>query len=430
MKRISILIMAVGLLALVSCQKKDTVKNPITISSPTPKTQITKVGLTETQEGYVQAGNAMSFRLLKQIYDGSNLICSPLSLQYALAMTANGASGETLQEIIDFLGYGAEGIDALNDYCKILLEQLPAVDLKVDLKVTDALLVNDQFPLLPEFKQTVEHYYYAAVENADFTNPSVIAARINEWTKRNTNGFIDKVMEPRDISPDHVAFLMNALYFKGKWSGTDDSPMFSEKSTIDADFTKSDGTAKKVRMMCNTRFHLYSEMDGFRVLAIPYADKKFHMYILLPDDNNIGALLDKLQTISWADIQKSLGTDTKVHLRLPKFEFESTLDLIEPLEALGIKRAFVKYQAELDQMFVPDDYYYWIDKVRQKAKVSVAEWGVKAAAVTIIAVPGVTAVEPEPVIKEVNFFADHPFAFFIAESTSGTILFEGVYSGQ
>ena len=108
-----IICLAIGLLALVSCNKEDnpatvddpvTVDTPITVSSPTPTEQITKVGLSDTQLGYVQAGNTMAFRFLKQMYDGKDLVLSPLSLQYALAMTANGANGETLQEIIDFLG--------------------------------------------------------------------------------------------------------------------------------------------------------------------------------------------------------------------------------------------------------------------------------------------------------------------------------------
>ena len=207
-----------GFICIASCSDIDSVKvkDSITISSPSPTEQITKVTLNDMQSGYVEAGNAMSFKFLKHIYCGENLICSLLRLQYAIAMAANGASGETHQEIIDFLGYGEEGIDALNEYSKTLLEQLPAVDLDVTLKVTDALLVNDDFPLLPSFKKTVEESFYAAVDNMDFSDPQQIAARINEWTKRNTNGFIEKVLEPSEISEDAVAFIMNALYFKAK----------------------------------------------------------------------------------------------------------------------------------------------------------------------------------------------------------------------
>ena len=230
---IATLCVAIGLLAIASCSKNNrtTVKDPITIASPTPTQAITKVELSDSQKAYVKAGNAMAFRFLKQLYEGKNLICSPLSLQYALAMTANGASDETLQEIIDFLGYGAEGIDALNAYSRILLEQLPAVDLDVTLKVTDALLVNQAFPLLPSFKQTVEAFYYAAVENMDFADPEQVAARINEWASRNTNGVIDKVLDSDEISADAVAYLMNALYFKAQWAGGKYDPMFLDTAT-------------------------------------------------------------------------------------------------------------------------------------------------------------------------------------------------------
>ena len=429
----TIFCLAVCLLATVSCDKENKpvdVKDPIDISSPAPTEQITKVSLNDTQKGYVKAGNAMAFRFLKQIYDGSNLVCSPLSLQYALAMTANGASGETLQEIIDFLGYGAEGIDALNEYSKILLEQLPAVDLDVALKVTDALLVNDKFPLLPAFKKTVEDYYYAAVDNMDFASPEQIAVRINEWASRNTDGFIDKVLNPDDISPDAVAFLMNALYFKAKWAGSDYSPMFLEESTANSIFTLSDGSTKSVQMMRNMQYHRYAEMDGFKVLALPYAGCKYFMYILLPDQNDLDGLLDKLQSVSWSDIQKSFKTDAEVYVKLPKFDIENKFNLSDALKAMGIQRAFQAGPAQFDRMFTRTDYFYWISSVIQKARISVSEWGTEAAAVTVVALDGATSAGPGQEPKRVYFYADHPFVFAIGESTSGTILFEGTYTGR
>ena len=439
----SILCLAAGLLTLVSCHKDPgsnrqdpgpvTVKEPISVSSPEPTEQITKVELSDTQKGYVRAGNAMAFRFLKQLYEGENLVCSPLSLQYALAMTANGASGETLQEIIGFLGYGSDGIDALNEYSKILLEQLPAVDLDVTLKVTDALLVNDQFPLLPSFQQTVEDSYYAAVDNMDFADPAQVAARINDWASRNTNGFIDKVMDSNDISEEAVAFLMNALYFKAKWAGSEYEPMFQEELTIDDEFTLSDGKKTTVPMMRNMQYHRYAEMDGFKVLALPYAGSKFYMFIVLPDKNDVEGLLEKLQTVSWSDIQKSFKKDAEVYVKLPKFDIENKYKLNDAMMALGVNRAFLSGQAQFDRMFAPKEqaYNFWIGPVIQKAKITVAEWGTEAAAVTVMTMNGGEAGPgdgEEP--KRVYFYADHPFVFAIGESTSGTILFEGVYTGK
>lgn len=441
MHKLLTLVSFISFLALaVSCDNKDKpeqlkypdVKDPISISSPTPTEHISKVSLDETQKGYVSAGNTMAFRFLSQMYDGGNLILSPLSLQYALAMTANGAQGETLQEIINFLGYGSEGIDALNAYCKLLLDQLPAVDLKIKLKLTDALLVNNQFPLLQSFRKTVQDNYYAAVENMDFADHNKVSDRVNEWAYRSTDGFIDKVLSPADISDDAVAFIMNALYFKAKWSGSEHNPMFREYATQNEDFTKSDGTKTTVPMMRNVRYHRYAEMDGYKVLALPYEDGKFFMYILLPDGNDLAGLVKKLPSVSWAGVLEKFKTDAEVHVKLPKFEIEDKYYLKEPLQALGVVKAFTRGVAKFDGMFQPkgNHYDYWIEKVIQKARISVAEWGTEAAAVTVVEMDGTTAIGPGAEPKRVYFYADHPFVFLIGEATSGTILFEGTYTGK
>ena len=427
MKTAGLLSVAAGFLCMASCSDIDSVKvkNPIAISSPSPTEQISKVTLDDTQSGYVKAGNEMAFRLLDEMFCEENLICSPLSLQYAIAMAANGASGETLQEIIDFLGYGEEGIDALNEYNRILLEQLPAVDLDVTLKVTDALLVNDEFPLLPSFRKAVEDNYYAAVDNMDFSDPQQIAARINEWARRNTNGFIDKVLEPSEISADAVAYIMNALYFKAKWAGNEYAPMFREEGTKSETFKLNGGKTIKADMMRNTRRHEYAEMDGFKVLVLPYAGGRFNMYILLPDKNNIAGLIEKLQVTSWSDILANLKQDADVHVKLPKFNIENKCNLNDVLNGLGVRKAFEPASAEFDRMFThKDGSYYWISKVIQKSRISVSEWGTEAASVTVVEMDGVASPGPEP--KEVHFYADHPFVFIIGEETSGTILFEGV----
>lgn len=427
MKAIKILSIVAGIIAAVSCSKTPyaKVKDPITISSPAPTEEITKVVLDDIQKEYALSGNDMAFRLLREMYDGRNLVCSPLSLQYALAMTANGADGETLQEIIDFLGYGNEGIDALNEYNKVLMEQLPAVDLDVTIKVTDALLVNKDFPLLPGFKGKMEEYYYAAVDNMDFSDPQMIASRINEWASRSTNGFINNILDDNEISADAVSYIMNALYFKAKWAGSEFMPMFREESTKEEYFHSPGATNVKVKMMRNMRRHKYAEMDGFKVLALPYADGKFYMYFLLPDKNDIDWMVDQLKTVTWSEILANIRQDADVYVKIPKFDIECKHNLNDVLIASGVKKAFQCGSAEFGNMFSGmDDYYFWINKVIQKSRISVSEWGTEAASVTIVEMDGATSPGPED--KEVYFYADHPFIFLIGESTSGTILFEGI----
>lgn len=429
MKSLSYTILALSTLLMVSCNKLGSDKiedpDPINVSSPTPTVEISQVSLTEAQKGYVDSGNNMAFKFLQGLYDNDNVICSPLSLQYALSMVANGASGETLQEIIDFLGYGEEGIAALNQYSKILMEQLPAVDLEVAMKVVNGILVSEESPILQSYENLVEQNYYAAVESMDFSDPVKIASRINDWASRSTDGYIDNILDPSQISGDAVAYIMNALYFKAKWAGTEDAPMFLDENTISDNFYLNNGSAVNAEMMRNSDFHQYAEMDGYRVLALPYAQGKYNMYILLPDGNDVDGLITKLQQTTWSEILASLKQDAMVHVKLPKFEIENKFDFKETLMALGMVTPFNSLEAQFDRMFDSNEQFV-IGKVIQKSKIGVTEWGTEAGSVTVVEMENAADPGEGPEYDEVNFHVDHPFIFVIGEKSSGTILFEGV----
>ena len=433
---------------LASCQIKrsdnpdgdnPSVKNPITVTSPRPTEQITKVDLTEAESAYAEAGNSMAVKLFGLLGKGAkSFLLSPLSIQYALGMTANGASGETLDQIVKALGFADGSVEALNAYCNKLLNQLPAVDLDVTLSLADALLVNEACPLLPAFQKTVEQTYYAAVENMPFSDAEEVAARINDWSSRNTNGLIDKMLEAKDIDPAAIAYLMNALYFKAKWAGED--PLFEEGSTYEQDFYPGGCDVITVPTMHGSGQFNYAAMKGFQMLELPYAGGKYAMYILLPEGEGGGDpaedapemeiytfhhLLQDLPSLDWKAMVQQLKPRT-VLLSLPKFETSSSFLLNETLQALGIERAF-SLEAQFDRMFDDPRVDAMINKVIQKARIAVAEWGTEAAAVTVVEMVEKSAF---PGDDPVQFTCDHPFAWFIAEKTSGVILFEGAYWGN
>jgi serpin B len=418
---------------MISCQnikseKIDDSESSFDVFSPTPTEEISRVSLSEKQTEYVNTSNDMAFKLINKLYNDDNLVCSPLSLQYAMAMTANGASGETLEEITSFLGFEANEMNELNRFYKILLEQLPAVDLDITLKAVDALLVNDKFPLLPSYKNLVEDNYYAAVENMDFSNPSDVVTRLNEWAGLNTNGVINNIINPEELSDYAAAYILNALYFKAEWEGSVDNPMFIESNTESADFQLSNGTAISAEMMKSVRYYQYAEMDGYKVLVLPYAQGKYNMYVLLPDENDINGLIEKIQQTTWSEILANLKQDAEVHVQLPKFEIENKFNMAETLISLGVEKVFQKEDAELDNIFdikLAQDPKVWIEKIIQQTKISVDERGTEAASVSIEEI-GATSPGPGEDPKIIYFHADHPFMFVIGEKTSGTILFEGV----
>lgn len=428
---------------LMACtQKPCSVPDPIQVSSPQPVTEITKVNLTAEEAACVASGHALTFRLLpmmRSLQTGQqSFIFSPLSIQYALGMTANGASGETLDQIVGTLGFGSD-IEKLNALCNKLLKELPAVDLGVKLKLADAILVNDQFPLLPAFRQEVESTYYAAVENMSFSDPAAVAARINEWASRNTNGLIDKMLEAKDITPAAMAFLMNALYFKAPWVPEGSDPRFREELTRNQAFYPGGCDVMEVPTMRTSAWLNYADFDAFRVLELPYAHGKFAMYILLPEGEIVGdqpevipqvytfdALLKDFPTLDWKEILSAMKS-REVSLQLPKFETSSSYNLNDALMGLGMKRAFTG-AAEFDRMFENPSQQACIDKVIQKARISVAEWGTEAAAVTVVGMKE-TSIGPDEE-PPVEFICDHPFVYLIAEKTSGAILFAGAFLGD
>ena len=400
------------------------VKDPIQMSSPQPTELITKVSLTAEEAAMVQSGNELTFKMFPMLQqEGKSFVFSPLSIQYALGMTANGASGETLDQIVEALGFGSD-LDKLNALCNKLLNQLPALDKDVKLQLADAILVNELCPLLPSFKEKVESTYYAAVENMSFADPDAVAARINDWASRNTNGLIDKMLEADQIHPNALAFLMNALYFKAPWVPEGAQPLFDSEFTRNEGFRPGVGCdAIEVPMMHTSRWWQYADMDDFQVLRIPYASGKFAMYILLPQ-GEISGFAANFPTLDWKDILSKMKT-REIILGLPKFETSSSFNLNDALKALGVKDAFTD-DAQFDLMFQDPEVQAFIDKVIQKARITVAEWGTEAAAVTVVAMAG----NSMPADPPVYFTCDHPFAYLIAEETSGTILFAGAYTGK
>ena len=402
------------------------VTDPIPINSPKPQASLAnQLTFTKEQQAFAASSGDFALKCLGELYkeSPSSMVFSPLSLQYALAMTVNGASGKTAEEITRTLGFGAD-LDALNAYCNLLLNRLPALDPDVEISLADALVVDKGYRLLPAYKNTVESVYYAPVEYMSFSDPKPVVDRINEWAYRNTNGLIFPLLKEEDLR-GVVATLMNALYFKAPWAGPE--TMFLPELTMQGEeFHKENGGKTKVDLMPTTDYFGYAGLDGFRMVEIPYAGGRFAMYVLLPDKaGGLQKMLNRIQKDSWKELRESLSYKTKVHLRLPKFETASNFGLIPALKALGIRKAF-DGSAEFDRMF--DGKRSYIGNVMQKAKIKVTEWGTEAAAVTVVAMCGafLPAVPP----PETDFFIDHAFVYFIAERKTGTILFEGVYTGE
>lgn len=414
------LISLAALLLFAACGKNDTewnvpdaYKDAFSASAPTVGKELTKVSLSEGQDALVDASNSLAFNMLDKLYAGKSMIASPLSLYMSLGMAVNGADGSTRKELLDLLGGDTV---AVNAFAKSLLEQLPAVDLESKVRLADAVVLNDRYKLQGAYKTTVENSFYAPVESIPFSDPELVANLVNSWCNRQTEGLIPDLLKASDITPDLAAILLNALYFKAKWTKP-----FEEYQVSEHSFS---GLPGKIDFLNEQAGMGYVDKGGYHVVSLDYSNGKYKFYILLPKAvNGLKDMLGQLQKESWKAIAGSMKYE-QVLLRFPKFKTSSEMHLKQMLTQLGVTEAF-KRTADFSAMLENGDAF--ISDILQKATISVNEYGTEAAAVTAVmmaanAGPG----QQEPIL----FVADHPFAYVIAESSSNTILFSGIFDGK
>lgn len=128
----------------------------------------------------------------------TDIVYSPLSIKYALLMLAEGADGETKNQIITMLGQYAPKTYP-ND---------------MNMAFANALFVRNSFSkeVLPSYKETLKNKFNAFVIDDEFKN----ANNINSWVKNNTLGLIDKMFKDEDVK-DIDYYLLNSLAIDMEW---------------------------------------------------------------------------------------------------------------------------------------------------------------------------------------------------------------------
>lgn len=386
---------------------------------PDPTEEVDKIRLGENDVSIRDAFTKEAFMLLTGLYDDKSIVISPLSLQLALSVLANGSNGATLEELLTFLG--ADYLDDLNDYNRILTDLLPAVDLSAVVKVANALIVSDELGVQQSYRERIEKEYYAAVACMDFSDFDYVKAVVNEWCYRNTEGLIPYLLD--DQSAEAVAYLLNALYFKSEWTSpfheTDvrkDLPFYSYNGVVNVDYLVK-------------REHLnYFDSDGFCMVSRPFGKKKlFEISFILPEEGlSVTTISPELST-QWTDVRCATQW-TDVILRFPRIHTESYFSLKETLEGMGLQNALSPL-ADYSGIFL-NDADVAISNVYQKAVFSLDENGAEAAAVTEFDYGGSSTGEEEDPVDPVEFTLDHPFIYLISEKSSGIILFTGIFDGQ
>lgn len=393
--------------------------------------EVKPVRLTAEQTVFANDNNGFTlnfFQSLNGKMKNRSIVCSPLSITYVLSMVNDGATGTTEQELEQTLGFHKGGIQAVNDYCKNLIDNLPHVDEKVQLNIANAIFVNDKYQLKKLFQQDMTNYYDAKAEALDFSSSSTLD-KINGWCNEKTRGMIPEILD--NVDPAMVSYLLNAIYFKAEWAS-----MFEKKDTKEEAFAAPDGETR-VPLMHQNVYMNYLRNDQYAAVSIPYGNGQWMMTVMLPEDGKTtDDVISSLAASGWStDFLKNPLREARryaVDLKLPRFETAFDTDdaggLIELLKGMGIRRAFDGNSAEIPNMCENGNLY--ISMMKQKAKIKVNEEGSEAAAVTIAGVNFTSAGGDTQEPPKATFHANRPFVYLIHEQSSGVILFVGKFMGK
>ena len=341
---------------------------------------------------------------------GKNTLISPLSVLCALAMTANGAEEETLEQMEEVLGMTTE---ELNLYLYSYMQNLPQDD-KYKLSLANSIWFteDERFTVNQDFLQTNADYYGADVYKAPFDKQTL--KDINNWVKHNTDDMIPEILDK--IPEEAIMYLVNALAFEAEWM-----EIYEKQQVRDGKFTKEDGTKQDVEFMYSTE-GTYLEDENAIGFKKYYKGGKYAFVAMLPNEGV--SVSEYIASLTGESLNALLSNPQygTVHTSMPKFEMEHTVEMAEILKGMGMTEAFDIYNADFEGLGTSTAGNIYISRVLHKTFISVGEKGTKAGAATVVEMADGAAAEPqEP--KEV--YLDRPFVYMLIDCENNIPFFIG-----
>lgn len=410
-KYLSLILVCVLICSLfVGCEKNEILTPPDTLPStnpnePTINTNASKMELDTYILDYAYAAT------------GKNTMFSPLSLDMALGMVAEGAGSEYQTIFTKLLGrenYSEFAIQYM-DYLEKLNED---VDTKWDkyktvFELANSVWVEDKYIPIENFKNKLE-YFSAEINVLDFEDISGTVFKINNWCNEKTHEMIPEIISEEDISEDTTAIIVNTVYFESPWVEEWVASKDNNK------FKLSDGSKIDANMMV-TSTSLYYENAQATAFGCSYRNGLTFIGILPKETGEFS-----LSNLDISSLLESETTKYDVDVKMPTFKFENNIEnLKNSLTNAGYGILFDKNMGIFTQMLKDKNgnIEITIDNIIQMCAIELDEKGTKAAAATAVITCGITSVSPQRQTKEV--ILDRPFAFLIYDSQMNQIVFMG-----
>jgi len=356
--------------------------------------------------------NNFAFNFYKEISDKENIFFSPFSIFLSLITIYEGSDGNTKKEIEKTLNLNLNK-EFIREYFSSILKSFNIE--KENIKILNSIWLDTEYSFLTTYIELLEKIYYSQSFNINYKiNYKKAVKQINEWARINTNNKIDEIIPSNQLSSSTTFIISNIAYFNNLWEIE-----FDIELTYSDFFEKNEKEKFQVNMMRYKKemeFEYYTNND-IKIVKLPYKNKSFSMYILLPNIDIKEA--QKALNMQNFNIWKNAMSKRKLKIFLPKLNIESTINATEIISQMGLKNIFTKNS---NFSLISNSKYTKLEKIYHKAYIDITEEGLRKSD----NIPQ-TGIKSSVTLAQL-FKINKPFILIIKDEINDIVLFIGKVS--
>jgi serine protease inhibitor len=320
-------------------------------------------------------------KLLPLLEGKDNAVICPYGIEAVLAMVAEGACDEALEQILYVLGF--ENMEELREAV------LAVQDARCSAFTSDNSLElkkgEENLELLPEFKQIMEERYNASISEGASGGKATLK-------------------------------LQNLANFKAEWFYKMERDASHERKFRNADGSVAHPAFLSAEKDFLRYYQEYVSVDGYKTMkavALPYKfqDERIPYELVLVDSE------EELTKEALQNILSNMHLE-KCKVIFPEFSIKNKYDLVPVMQCLGLNTIFNENFPGFDKIASQPLY---AEKFMQEAEIEVDKNGTVAKAKTMMCCMCFGGVRNY--VEELVF--DKPFHYFLRNTTTGEIVFMG-----